>query len=169
MIREQYYLDLEHPFAPNGYNVSKMATNCVLYGESNGMYGKLGKDNPNFGRKNTKETLEKMSEAQKGRKISQETRAKISKKAKERYKTGHSPNYNTHLTQEQKDKISNNNSIAVAQIDKETGEIIKIYKNALEAEKETGADNGAISACCKHKPHYNTAKGYKWEYLKNID
>ena len=65
---EQKYLDgNESFFYPLGYNISHQATNCVLYGEANGMYGKRGKDNPNYGRKNTEETKKIISKKNKGR------------------------------------------------------------------------------------------------------
>lgn len=55
---EQRYLDELKPFDEKSYNVSPIATNCVLYGEKNGMWGRRGEDNPNFGRKHTDEASE---------------------------------------------------------------------------------------------------------------
>jgi group I intron endonuclease len=67
-----------------GYNVSKTAAGCSLYGEENGFYGKKhnektkehwseirktmynGKDNPMYGKKHSKETISKISEANTG-------------------------------------------------------------------------------------------------------
>lgn len=47
----------------------------------------------------------------------------------------------------------------VKQYDK-NGTFIKEYSSRLEAEKETGIDNGHISKCCKGERQ--TAGGYKW-------
>lgn len=47
-------------------------------GENHSMYGLLGEDNPNFGRKNTPETLKLMSDSAIGRVIPQLQRDKIS-------------------------------------------------------------------------------------------
>jgi hypothetical protein len=38
-----------------------------------------------------------------------------------------------------------------------------VYSSAMEAERQTGADNGHIIACCKGKK-YKTTKGYHWQY-----
>lgn len=47
-------------------------------GSKHPLYGKKGKDNPNFGSKRTEETKQKMGEANKGRIVSEETRQKKS-------------------------------------------------------------------------------------------
>lgn len=49
---------------------------------------------------------------------------------------------------------------AVAQIDRKTNEVIKVYTSRLEAERETGIDNGHISKCCLGKRR--SAGGYEW-------
>ena len=52
------------------------------------MYGRKGKDNPNYGRKNTKETLEKMSKAKKGKPKSEEAKKNLSIAIKKQYENG---------------------------------------------------------------------------------
>ena len=55
------------------------------------------------------------------------------------------------------------------------GEIIKIFNNATEAAKELNGGvenlNGAnyIGKICRKVPRYKSYKGYKWEFLSNID
>ena len=46
--------------------------------ENNPMYGKRGKDNPNYGKKRTEEQLRRMSESHKGIRLSEEAKRKIS-------------------------------------------------------------------------------------------
>ncbi len=58
--REQYWMDTLESYGPSGYNIAKHAANPML------------------GRAHTTETREKMSDAQKGKIISEETRAKLS-------------------------------------------------------------------------------------------
>lgn len=53
----------------------------------------------------------------------------------------------------------------VAQYNKITGELIKIWPSIMEAERELGIKNTNISACCLKKPHFNSAGGYKWGYV----
>ena len=45
------------------------------------------------------------------------------------------------------------------------GELVAEYSCIIEAERETGIDRRHISKVCRHKPHYNTAGGYKWEFV----
>lgn len=160
--REQYYLDTLKPFSPNGYNESKKATNCVLYGENNGMYGKKGKDNPNFGRKNTDETKRKMSESAKGKKRSEKTKKKLSETRKTLFKEGKLEAYHPQWTEEDKAKFSDQHSIIVLQLNKETEEVIKEYKNVLVSSEETGINKSSIYKCCQGKS--KTSGGYKWRY-----
>lgn len=63
-----------------------------------------------------------------------------------------------------KEKISKSNSIKVAKINKEN-KIVEIYNSIKEAAQKNGAKECNIVGCCKHRKHYNTCKGYKWEYL----
>lgn len=61
--------------------------------------------------------------------------------------------------------IKEKTSKSVAQIDKNTNEIIKIYPSIKEAERTMG-NQRHISAVCKNKR--KTAYGYKWKYLDEI-
>lgn len=47
------------------------------------------------------------------------------------------------------------------------GELIKIYNSISEAALDLGNPRAQanISRCLHHKSHYNTAYGYKWEFL----
>lgn len=53
----------------------------------------------------------------------------------------------------------------VAQIDKNTGEIIKIWESTMECERN-GFNSGNISKCCNGKR--NSHKGYIWKYIDNV-
>lgn len=165
--KEQEYIDNLKPFAPNGYNVSHLATNCCLYGEENGMYGKHGTNNPNYGRKNSIESNKKISESQKGKIINQETRNKISEKnkGKEAYNKG------SHLSDPQKNNLSIKNSKKIIQYNL-FGEPLKVWKNALEASQELNIDNTAISNNClkKTKTNYNSFwRFYSEKYNENCN
>lgn len=60
-----------------------------------------------------------------------------------------------------------NRRMKVAQIDKDTGEIVRIYNSITEALKALGKNRHAsdISSCCKGKRA--RAYGYKWRYADN--
>lgn len=49
------------------------------------------------------------------------------------------------------------------------GFLVAEYPSAKEAERQTKIWCGTISNCCKKKPHYNTAGGFKWEYKEKED
>lgn len=43
---------------------------------------------------------------------------------------------------------------------------IKIWNSVAQIEKTLGYSHCVIGNCCLKKPHYLTAYGYKWEYIK---
>ena len=47
------------------------------------------------------------------------------------------------------------------------GALLATYRTLKEAAEAIGKPNAQsnISGCAKHKPHYNTAYGYVWEYI----
>lgn len=52
----------------------------------------------------------------------------------------------------------------VAQIDRYTGEIVKVFRSTGEVQRQTGFNKINIGICCRgNKP---TAYGYKWRYLE---
>lgn len=45
-----------------------------------------------------------------------------------------------------------------------SGEILKEFSSIAEASRCTGICETGIRGCCKNKPKYHTAGGYKWQY-----
>lgn len=45
-----------------------------------------------------------------------------------------------------------------------TGEIVKEWDCAYDAQREKGYLASSISSCCTHRKHYKTAYGFIWEY-----
>lgn len=56
----------------------------------------------------------------------------------------------------------------IGQYDKDN-KFLKAYFSAIEAEKETGIDNISIRKVCNHIPKYNTAGGYIWKNIDEMD
>ena len=56
------------------------------------------------------------------------------------------------------------NSKQVAQYNKETLELIKIWDSMHDVTRELGIDTGSISKCCKGK--YKSAGDYIWKYVE---
>ena len=68
-------------------------------------------------------------------------------------------NYGSHSI-----KNGASHSKPVIKIDKNTGEKLQYYPSVREAAKDLNISATNISAVCKHKPHYHTAGGYRWEW-----
>ena len=94
----------------------------------------------------------------KGKKLSEETKKKMSKANK-----GEKNNmYGKKHTEEAKKKMSESKSKPVQQIDKQTGDIIGTWQCAMEVERIIGIGHGSISKCCSGKR--KSAGGYIWKY-----
>lgn len=115
----------------------------------------------NKGKIISNEVKKKMSEANKGKKYSDATKHKMSlaKKGKP-------------LSNEHKNKISNANlgntrgiTKSVIQFNIVDKTIIKIYKSAAEAQRETGINSIYISGVCLNKR--KSAGGYIWQFEKD--
>lgn len=139
-----------------------------------------------FGDRLSEETKKKLSDFNKGKVMSKETRDKISKAFKgEKHpmygkhhteearrkmsikKSGRNhPNYGKHLSNETKVKISQaqKSRKSVAMLDVENGNIIQIYSAISDACKDINGNPSNIVKCCKgNRP---TAYGYKWKYVE---
>ena len=90
---EPKVIALYNTLKPNGYNLSKGGMGSLgLTGEMNGCYGRTGEKHPHFGkpgcfkgRKHTEETKAKMRAARANYRHSEETKAKISDSGKRRF------------------------------------------------------------------------------------
>lgn len=52
----------------------------------------------------------------------------------------------------------------ILQIDKQTGEVIRIWECARDASRKLGVDFSLISKCCRGIKSYNSAGGYGWRF-----
>lgn len=132
------------------YNVMPQATrerlsrerkgkNCGADNPNYGNHKLAGENNPNYGKRHSEEVKRKMSENRKGKGLhcfSEEHKRRI----KEHHKGGADPKRVICL---------------------ETG---MIFKSINDAARYIGGSKKAISNCCRKIPHYNTAKGYHWEF-----
>lgn len=81
-----------------------------------------------------------------------------------------SPMYGKHHSAETKEKMSQMRKgekhprcKKVAQINRQTGEVIKVFPYIKKASEETGINNSKICGCCRGKR--KSAGGYFWEYI----
>jgi group I intron endonuclease len=120
----------------------------------------------------SKETLKRMSKAQKGnsnwlgRNHTEESKEKIRKKA-----IGRKFSKEVNLSKGRKGRVSNNKgkfgidapkSKKIAQYSK-SGELIKVWDCGLDIKRELGFSNSNISSCCNGK--LNTSSGYIWRFV----
>ena len=115
---------------------------------------------------------ENSSLANKGKQRSEETKQKIS----EANQGENNPMYGKHHTEETKQKMSENNGMKgkfgsenpsskqVAQYDKQTNELIKIWDSMMDVQRELGIANSNISECCKGKR--KSTGGFVWRYVE---
>ena len=102
----------------------------------------LGKNNPFFGKRHTKETKEKIRQAKLGRKLSDEHKASIkSSRNPERYFK------------------------KVIKINATTNEEIECYNSIKEACKNIGVKQPSLSNCLIGRT--KTCAGFKWKYYEN--
>lgn len=164
--REQYYIDQLDFSGNKSYNESPIATNCVLCGEKNGMWGKRGKDNPNYGRRNSEETKKKMSNSAKMVVHKKEWAEKASKTRKEKFANGELSVWNKglHISEEQKNLLKIIRSKPVICYDLETGIYVKTYESekiAVEELKYT-----CIYRICKEKE--KSRRFYHFRYKDEV-
>ena len=102
----------------------------------------------NKGKQRSEETKQKMSESSKGKRHTEETKRKMSENSAMKGKFG----------------SEYPNSKKVAQYDKQTHELIKVWGGIREVERELGINHSSISQCCKGKR--KSAGGFVWRYVK---
>lgn len=111
----------------------------------------------NLGKKHSKKTRKKMSDWQKGRKLTEEHCNNIRKS-----KQNTSKETRSRMSNSAKNKDMSFFYKGVFMIDKKTEEILMKFKSIVSAHKFVGIKDG-ISKVCKGKR--KTAGGYKWEYV----
>lgn len=56
-------------------------------------------------------------------------------------------------------------SKSVKQVDCKTGEVLSVWPSIKEIKRVLGFNSFGIIGCCKQKPKYRTAYGFKWSYV----
>lgn len=162
---EMYFIKELNTKAPNGYNLTDGGETIIGYTHTEETKRKIGEANKGKepwikGKHLSKETRNKLSELHKGEKnyfygkhLSEEHKKKLSEALKGKK-----------LSEETKKKMSDKRSKPVLQINKNTNEVIAEFPSIKEIERIFGYSHQNISACCNGKPQHNTAYGYKWQY-----
>ena len=144
-------------------------------GKNNGMYGRNGELNPFYGKHHTYETKQKIKEKTIGRKVSEETKQKISNSLKgennpnygKDFSGENNPIYGKHHSEESKRKMHDKKQgKKVIQYDKHNN-VIREWDYIRDAEKELDIDVSSIIRCCKGK--CKTAGGFIWRYADEVE
>ena len=131
-----------------GPEVDNKGENNPMYGKVGSLKGKFGKDHPAFGRKHTKEAIEKMKKS-----FTKDRIEKLRKMSSGK----NNPMYGKRLPEE----ILEKRRVSVIQLSKE-GNMIKKFKSIIEASRETGVRSSGICSCCKGV--YKSSGGFVWRY-----
>lgn len=145
---------------------------------------RVGENNPMYGKNHKSETKMKISESQKGKKLSEKTKQKMSENHLN-VNGENNPMYGKKHKEESKQKMSNANKgenhpqiKKIAQYDKQMN-LIKIWSYAKQIEDELGIYSTSVTRCCKFwelncdknewfKTHKNkpikSSGGFIWKY-----
>jgi group I intron endonuclease len=160
IIKEQIYLDS----LKCNFNTCKIAGSCLGIKRNEEFKKKIsekvsGVNNPTYGLVRTKEWRDKISKANsgkisgfKGKNHSKENKDRMSVLAKNRV-----------FSEETKIKISNKAKIKVMQYDKSMN-FIKEWNSIKEASQSLNIDSGSIVHVLKNKPNCKSAGGFIWKY-----
>lgn len=121
-------------------------------GKGNPMYGKRGKNNPNYQRKCSTATKETLSRALKGRTFDSSTIAKMSSAQKQR---AHWAGYKNPMYGKTYSYAPQARRVICLDTQKS-------FSSIKEASETYGVCATSITACCKGKR--NVAGGYRWKY-----
>ncbi len=177
--REQFYLDTEQPFGKRGFNISPIAGSTLGAKRSLKAVEKMA---ARFrGKKLSENHRKKLSEASKGRRHSDETKALLrqqkllnnpqsgrpmtaKQKAALLYKKGEEhPFWGREHSELSKNKMSETKSIPINQIDID-GQIIKCWPSAVIAAKYLGLRQADTIYRAANNPHRQAA-GFYWSYV----
>ena len=179
---EMYYISKYNTFIDNrcGYNMTLGGGGVAGYHFSEESRHKMSEAQK--GKKMSEEFCKKTSERLTGGKLSKECREAISRSRKGRFTQEENPFYGRHHTQDVKEIISKTNSkFPVAQIDVNTGEVLNTFRNCVyaaqwliennktSANKKTVASRICLLCRCDDYKSH-TAYGFHWRYeKKSID
>lgn len=168
--KEEYYIQFFNSLVPNGYNLTKGGLNHEFTEETKRILSERGKgeNNPFYGKKHSKETIEYLRKLSTGKKQSKETKLKmsLSRIGEKNHFYGKKHNEKTKkiLSETRKKYVGVKHPRAKPVLCIETG---IIYPYIRKAQMETSISESHISSCCNGK--LKTAGGYHWKYAKECE
>ena len=171
--REKYWIQFYNSMAPNGYNLTLGGEGTCGYSRPQSVEEKEKRkiSNIKYYQENP-EAIEKIRERTKALWQNEEYRKKVTESNKKFYaehpdmfKGKNNPMYGKKHTGEALEKIRAHAATRkhrIAQLDKETLEIIVVHDGVKDAEKALGVSHGWISKAAKSD---KVAYGYRWKFL----
>lgn len=171
--REQYWIKYYDCIVPNGYNITDGGSGTQGYSRPQSIEEreKRQQSNKNYYIEHP-EAIEKARQRATELWKNEEYRKKVTESNKKFYqehpdifKGENNPMYGKKHTEEALKKIRANaatRKLKIAQLDKDTLEIIKIHNGVKDAEKALGVSHGWISKAARQD---KIAYGYKWKFI----
>lgn len=175
-IRQQYWIEYYNSIAPNGYNMT-------IGGEGTQGYSREQTSEERLKRQESNkkyyaehpEVKEKISQRTKKLWENEEYRQKVTEGVHEFYKQHpdifkgqNNPFYGKHHTEESIGKIkeaAKKRQLPIAQLDKDTLEVIKVHEGVKAAEAQLQVSHGWISKAAKQN---KVAYGYRWKFIQKV-
>ena len=175
-IREQYWIQYYNSLVPNGYNLTIGGEGTVGFKRPQSSEEKLKrqasnkayyKNHPEAAEARRLKTLELWQDEDYRKRVT-ESNKKFYAEHPDIFKGENNPFYGKHHSEESLKKIkeaSKSKQKKIAQIDKDTGEIIKIHDGVKDAEKDLGVSHGWISKAARAN---KIAYGFKWKFVESV-
>lgn len=171
--REQYWIQYYDSYIPNGYNLTTggEGTKSFSRPQSEEEKQQRSESMKNYFKQNPKaieeirqRTLDLWQNEEYRKKVT-ESNKKFYKEHPDMFRGKNNPMYGKRHTEEALKKIrayTDTLKLKIAQLDKETLEVIKIYDGVKEAERALGVSHGWISKAAKQN---RIAYGYRWKFI----
>jgi group I intron endonuclease len=171
--REKYWIKVLNSLAPNGYNLTSGGEGTLSFSrpqtaeerEKRSISNKkFYENNPKAREEASKRTTELWKNEEYRKKVT-EGNKKFYQEHPNMFKGENNPMYGKKHTEESLAKIrahAATRKAKIAQLDKDTLEIIKIHDGVKDAEKELGVSHGWISKAARQD---KIAYGFKWKFI----
>lgn len=171
--REKYWISFYNSLAPNGYNLTEGGAGTIGYSRPQSVEEKEKRkqSNKNFyiqhpeAKQIVSERTKKLWENEEYRKKVTESNKKFYQEHSDMFKGENNPMYGKKHTQEALDKIKAHaatRKLRIAQLDKDTLEVIQIFDGVKDAEKALKVSHGWLSKAAKQD---KIAYGYRWKFI----
>ena len=170
--REIYWIKEYNSLAPNGYNLTEGGDGTPGFSRPQTLKEKLKRQESNIrfyeehpeARERQRERTKALWQDPEYRKKVTESNRKFYSEHPDMFRGENNPFYGKHHTEESLKKIheaAKKKQTPIAQLDKNTLELIKIFNGVREAEAQLGVSHGWLSKAAKAE---KVAYGYRWSF-----